>query len=137
MNCYLSMMRRCATRMVIRIMRTNRGWIPDREINLVSDLRLKRYIRDYFEQYLGEPIFVCNIDGRTVTSTGRLEALSQEKKKSQTDLLNDDAFLMDNLMDVRFFGATMTIKEDKSKNQKSEIQEIHRSRSVQLGIFVE
>lgn len=92
---------------------------PDREINLVSDLRLKRYIRDYFEQYLGEPIFVCNIDGRTVTSTGRLEALAQEKKKSQTDLLNDDAFLMDNLMDVRFFGATMTIKEDKSKNQKS------------------
>ena len=92
---------------------------PDREINLVSDLRLKRYIRDYFEQYLGKPIFVCNIDGRTVTSTGRLEALAQEKGKSQADLLNDDAFLMDNLMDVRFFGATMTIKEDKSKNQKS------------------
>jgi len=92
---------------------------PDREINLVSDLRLKRYIRDYFEQYLGKPIFVCNIDGRTVTSTGRLEALAQEKKKSQSELLNDDDFLMDNLMDVRFFGATMTIKEDKSKNQKS------------------
>jgi CRISPR-associated protein Csh2 len=92
---------------------------PDREINLVSDLRLKRYIRDYFEQYLGEPIFVCNIDGRTVTSTGRLEALAKEKKKSKADLLNDDDFLMDNLMDVRFFGATMTIKEDKSKNEKS------------------
>ncbi|AGB03159.1 CRISPR-associated protein Cas7/Csh2, subtype I-B/HMARI [Methanoregula formicica SMSP] len=92
---------------------------PDREINLVSDLRLKRYIRDYFEQYLGEPIFVCNIDGRSVTSTGRLEELAREKNMDKADLLNDDKFLMDNLMDVRFFGATMTIKGSSEKEEKA------------------
>ena len=30
----------------------------DTNTNLVSDVRLKRYLRDYFEKQLGEPIFI-------------------------------------------------------------------------------
>jgi CRISPR-associated protein Csh2 len=83
----------------------------DREINLVSDLRLKRYLRDYFEQYLGEPIFVSNIDGRSVTSTEMLTHLATKlKKKDISDLVKDEHILLSHLIDVRFFGATMTIK---------------------------
>lgn len=91
----------------------------DREINLVSDLRLKRYIRDYFEQYLGKPIFVCNVDGRSVTSTERLKHLANEKGKNIEDLVNDETILLENLLDVRFFGATMTIKGTKLSDDKS------------------
>lgn len=85
----------------------------DREINLVSDLRLKRYIRDYIEQYLKKTIFVCNIDGRVVNATERLNHLAQQKKVKLEDLLDDD--LLSELVDVRFFGATMPIKGEKNK----------------------
>lgn len=92
----------------------------DREINLVSDLRLKRYIRDYIEQYLKKPIFVCNIEGRSVTSTEMLDHLAKKlNKKGISDLVKDENFLLDYLTDVRFFGATMTIKGKKGENEKS------------------
>lgn len=91
----------------------------DRELNLVSDLRLKRYVRDYFEQYLGKPIFVCNVDGRSVTSTERLEYLAKEKGKKIADLVKDEHFLLENLLDVRFFGATMTIKGITASDDKT------------------
>jgi len=45
------------------------------ERNLVSDLRLKRYIRDYLMDYKDESLFVCKINGNTVDATGRLRYL--------------------------------------------------------------
>jgi len=47
----------------------------DRGINLVSDLRLKRYLRDYLMDYKSKSIFVCKVDGTTVDATGRLKYL--------------------------------------------------------------
>lgn len=90
----------------------------DREINLVSDLRLKRYIRDYFEQYLGEPIFVCNIDGRVVTASERLKHLVEQKKMKKIEDLSNEVLLSE-LIDVRFFGATMPIKMEKGEGKGS------------------
>ena len=40
--------------------------------NLVSDVRLKRYIRDYLESK-GYEIFVAKVDGETVDATTRLK----------------------------------------------------------------
>jgi len=90
----------------------------DREINLVSDLRLKRYIRDYIEQYLNEPIFVCNIDGRAVTATERLKHLAEQKKLKKIEELSNEVLLSE-LIDVRFFGATMPIKVEKGEGKGS------------------
>jgi len=47
----------------------------DRNVNLVSDVRLKRYIRDYLMDYKNETVFVCKVDGETVDATGRLKYL--------------------------------------------------------------
>jgi len=47
----------------------------DRGINLVSDLRLKRYIRDFLMKYKNQSIFVSKVDGSTVDATGRLKYL--------------------------------------------------------------
>ena len=62
----------------------------DTETNLVSDVRLKRYLRDYFEKGLGEKIFVTE-DAKDAKERG-----AQLKKENKTH--ND-------LIDVRLFGA--------------------------------
>ncbi|NLW39919.1 MAG: type I-B CRISPR-associated protein Cas7/Csh2 [Tissierellia bacterium] len=73
----------------------------EREINLVSDLRLKRYIRDYLVMK-GHDIFVRRVDDKPVTADRRIKDL----KDSSED------WILENLTDVRMFGATMTVKGD-------------------------
>ncbi len=82
----------------------------ERGINLVSDLRLKRYIRDYVEQHKNKTIFVTGKE--TLTATERLNKLAKEKGISKIEALSDDDLLAE-LLDVRFFGATMPIKGEK------------------------
>lgn len=78
--------------------------------NLVSDVRLKRYIRDYFEDK-GKEIFVSKVEGKTVNATDRLKKLLNGKAPEQKDLDT----ILDKLIDVRLFGATMPIKGSGSK----------------------
>lgn len=107
------------------------------ETNLVTDVRLKRYIRDYLEDK-GKAIFVSNVDGKTVDSTQRLaywiskkildnpQETDERKKKAKAikdtldanktpdapkivELIKPDE-LLDAFIDVRLFGATMPIK---------------------------
>ncbi len=75
--------------------------------NLVSDVRLKRYIRDYLEQQ-GKEIFVSKINGETVNATDRLDKLARDLGKKLKELTSD--MVLDRLIDVRLFGATMPIK---------------------------
>ena len=44
----------------------------DEEINLVTDLRLKRYVRDYFLD-LGNELYVQKVEGKSVTAEERLQ----------------------------------------------------------------
>lgn len=107
------------------------------ETNLVSDVRLKRYLRDYLEDKKNL-IFVAKVEDKTVDATRRLAHwIGSELKKSNDpkivqkgeEILNkvtsgtvkDDDFVehidSDNLLkafiDVRLFGATMPIKSEK------------------------
>lgn len=89
----------------------------ERSLNLVSDVRLKRYIRDYLEQ-LGHEIFVGKVDGNTVNATKRIEELFKKyegKVKNKKKLTEEEQnWMLDQLIDVRLFGATMPIQsEDK------------------------
>jgi CRISPR-associated protein Csh2 len=98
-------------------------------INLVSDVRLKRYIRDYLMDYKGGVIFVSKVGGKTVDATNRLKRLIEDNKEEiksdekLKDLFDKNApneknlskhlsWLLSKLVDVRFFGATMPIKSD-------------------------
>ncbi|MEW5801425.1 MAG: type I-B CRISPR-associated protein Cas7/Csh2 [bacterium] len=86
--------------------------------NLVSDVRLKRYIRDYLQDYRGQDIFVAKVDNKALSVTERLEMLflaCQENDYSRnlnlTKLERKHInWLLSQLVDVRFFGATMPIK---------------------------
>lgn len=89
----------------------------ERERNLVSDVRLKRYIRDYLEEK-GYEIFVTKPDGMTVNATQRLNLLIDKsgKKMNINNMEKEDVeWLLSQLADVRLFGATMPIKSEDSK----------------------
>lgn len=75
----------------------------ERDINLVSDLRLKRYIRDYFLDR-GHELYVQKVDGAPVTSEVRIKDFDK----------NEDVVkaVLDKFIDVRLFGATITAKKD-------------------------
>ena len=89
----------------------------DARRNLVSDVRLKRYIRDYLQDE-GDEIFVAKVDDVTVDATNRLKKLfehyEENSKKVEVDInkLEDKQieWMLEKLIDVRMFGATMPIK---------------------------
>lgn len=89
----------------------------ERQRNLVSDVRLKRYIRDYL-QNKGYEIFVAKPEGETVNATQRLKNLIKDNGKDiSPNKIDKDGikWLLSQLIDVRLFGATMPIKSNDSK----------------------
>ncbi len=86
---------------------------------LVSDVRLKRYLRDYWLSR-GADVWVRTLDSGTVTADQRLKALAEDYKAAtgqEVDVKKTvpDEFidwLLGRLIDVRLFGATMPIKGD-------------------------
>lgn len=86
----------------------------EKETNLVSDVRLKRYVRDYLQEK-GYEIFVTTVDDRTVNATKRLELLLKKKMNEKYVPVADDIqVILKKLIDVRLFGATITIKADEA-----------------------
>ncbi|MGI6616107.1 MAG: type I-B CRISPR-associated protein Cas7/Csh2 [Dethiobacteria bacterium] len=79
----------------------------DRERCLVSDVRLKRYLRDYLEE-MGHTIYVTKSAG-VVQAMGRIQEVLSKEKVSGQDLPE----LLEKLLDVRLFGATMPIKGER------------------------
>ncbi len=79
------------------------------QTNLVSDVRLKRYIRDYLQEK-GFSLYVQKGEkGKTVDASGRIkEVLNRDKLEKLTE--QDLNLLLEKLIDVRLFGATMPIK---------------------------
>ena len=70
------------------------------KINLVSDVRIKRYIRDYLKNFKGQDLF---IDEEAENSKDRGKQLKTQNKK------------WIDCIDVRMFGAVLAQKEDEDK----------------------
>lgn len=72
--------------------------------NLVTDVRLKRTIRDYLHSYLGQQIFVKEdrLDNGNLKT--KEECLDEMQIKSPEDLMNK-------CVDIRLFGVTAAIKK--------------------------
>ena len=76
-------------------------------INLVTDVRLKRTIRDYLHDFKNEEIFVMGVrndDGKLKTKEDRLTDLNVSDKSAKENLLNK-------CVDIRLFGSTTAIKK--------------------------
>ncbi|HQG82379.1 MAG TPA: type I-B CRISPR-associated protein Cas7/Csh2 [Caldisericia bacterium] len=78
----------------------------DSSINLVSDVRLKRYIRDYFEDIKNKEIFISN------KAKDAKERNKQIKEEGKTHC---------DLIDVRLFGA-VTTEEDRGSHFTGPVQ---------------
>lgn len=86
------------------------------QTNLVSDVRIKRYIRDYLFAK-GNQIYVGKGEtGQVVNASKRIQQILGQEKS--TKLEKDDLDkLLEMLIDVRLFGATMPIQLEGGKGQ--------------------
>lgn len=81
----------------------------DAQVALVSDVRLKRYIRDFIdEEYDQETIFYSNKTGKKTTGT---RAAELSKKDGKIDNLKD---LKEKCIDVRLFGTVVAGKKEQT-----------------------
>jgi len=74
-------------------------------VNIVTDVRLKRTIRDYLHEYKGKDVFIREIrddKGNLKTKEDRLK-----------DFKNNPLAVIENCIDIRLFGATTAV-EDKT-----------------------
>lgn len=86
------------------------GW------NIVSDVRLKRTIRDYLNSVEGKDIFVMaekREDGTIKTREERLEEAKKQLKLSESSKLEVSKKLAEHFIDIKLFGATIAAKSDK------------------------
>ena len=92
------------------------------EINLVTDVRLKRTIRDYLHDFKNEGIFIKEIhdvDGNVQDAKQR--AMDYSSTGSKYDSINEakedlKKYIISECIDVRLFGATIPIEVKKKKS---------------------
>lgn len=87
--------------------------LPD-GTHYVTDVRLKRFVRDYLKSQ-GKDILVDNIEGRTTNLTGRVVhyLASSGKPKAEGKELVD--ILLNAFVDARLFGSSFAFKAEKVK----------------------
>ncbi|MEM0050153.1 MAG: type I-B CRISPR-associated protein Cas7/Csh2 [Candidatus Bathyarchaeia archaeon] len=90
------------------------------QLNIVTDVRLKRTIRDYLMDYKGQNIFVKKeyTEGGTELKT-REDKLKEEGIKSRDDAKK----LLAKFIDLRVFGATIAGKKDKDSSKGEDEEE--------------
>ncbi|HHV26191.1 MAG TPA: type I-B CRISPR-associated protein Cas7/Csh2 [Tissierellia bacterium] len=77
-------------------------------LNIVTDVRLKRTIRDYLHEYKGKEIFVREIkDDKGKVQDGKTRAKDFGKKKDE--IIKN---ILEECIDVRLFGATIPMDKD-------------------------
>ncbi len=100
--------------------------------NLVTDLRLKRYVRDYLEGQKKLDIYVTKPEGLVLNATNRLkfwewrkenkgpapgqDSINKTIEKVSLAKLTTDT-IKQSFIDVRMFGATVPLKGDESSAQ--------------------
>lgn len=75
----------------------------------VTDVRLKRFARDYIAAQ-GQDILVGNIEGRTTNLTGRVAHYLQQNKLPQANGEALVKILLDVFIDARWFGSSLAFK---------------------------
>ena len=87
--------------------------LPDRTF-YVTDVRLKRFIRDYLKTQ-NHDILVDNIEGRTTNLTGRVGAYLEQEGQPQADGQELVNVILDSFVDARLFGSALAFKKGEEK----------------------
>ena len=78
----------------------------------VTDVRLKRFVRDYVASQ-GQQILVGNLEGKTTNLTGRVVDYLKENDQPTADGEELVKILLDAFIDARWFGSSLAFKESK------------------------
>jgi CRISPR-associated protein Csh2 len=92
--------------------------LPD-GTHYVTDVRLKRFVRDFLKsQKYGarHEILVDNIEGKTTNLTGRVVHYLNAKGKGKVEGVDLVKVLLDAFVDARLFGSSLAFKAEKVKN---------------------
>jgi len=101
-------------------------------INMVTDVRLKRTIRDYLHDIKGEEIFIREIrddndnlqDAKLRAEDFLLDDSGNKLKKDEITIAEMKKIIGKNILkdciDVRLFGATIPLEKEKKKGKKNE-----------------
>ena len=87
--------------------------LPDRTY-YVTDVRLKRFVRDYLKTQ-GHDILVDSIEGRTTNLTGRVGAYLQQKGQPEANGAELVKIILESFVDARMFGSTLAFKKGEEK----------------------
>ena len=83
--------------------------LPDKT-HYVTDVRLKRFARDFLKSQ-GQEILVDTIEGKTTNLTGRVAAYLVEKKEKQCEGAALVNILLNAFIDARLFGSSFAFKK--------------------------
>ena len=83
----------------------------------VTDVRLKRFIRDFFKSK-GKDILVDDIEGRTTNLTGRVSAWLEKQGKKQADGQELVNIILDSFIDARLFGSSLAFKKEEGAGRE-------------------
>lgn len=103
---------------------------------LVTDVRLKRTVRDFLRDHRGEEIYVTRVDDEAVTAKQRMSGVfdkaQQDLKTAYKNVSEGKASPQDNkavkeyvcqkLIDIRLFGSTAALAKDKKDKTKSSVE---------------
>lgn len=87
--------------------------LPD-GTHYVTDVRLKRFVRDYLKSQ-GKEILVDNIEGRTTNLTGRVVHYLATNNKAKVEGKELVDLLLGAFIDARLFGSSFAFKAEKLK----------------------
>ena len=99
--------------------------LPD-GTHYVTDVRLKRFVRDFLKMK-GQTILVDDIEGKTVNLTGRVVHYLQSKDKLSVDGQELVEVLLDAFIDARLFGSSFAFKEGKYQDKDGHDQTFKRA----------
>lgn len=88
----------------------NRPRVLPSGTHYVTDVRLKRFIRDFLKSQ-GKEILVDTVEGKTTNLTGRIAAYLAKEKKAKCQGVELVDILLDAFIDARLFGSSLAFKE--------------------------
>jgi CRISPR-associated protein Csh2 len=100
---------------------------------LVSDVRIKRYVRTYFEETKELPIYVSEKTGAGKTDAkGVLKWIYEHRNPTK---LSDIGKLLKEQIDVRLFGGISTLKDEDTKAMKCTNGHVQFTGPVQFALL--
>jgi CRISPR-associated protein Csh2 len=82
----------------------------------VSDVRLKRFVRDYLKTQ-DHDILVDTVEGRTTNLTGRVGAYLQREGRPEANGAELVKIILESFVDARLFGSTLAFKAEEATKE--------------------